>query len=73
MRGRGRAPRKKKLANQLREWLQDPRNSTLTQYCTGEGPLRTGPTVGTDTNAKERPVSRSTLVDLVSVCYYVTK
>ena len=39
MRGRGRgrggrAPRKKKLANQLREWLQEPRNSTLTQYST---------------------------------------
>ena len=32
------------------------------QYCTGEGPLRTGPTVRTETNAKERPVSRSTLV-----------
>ena len=43
------------------------------QYCTGEGPLRTGPTVRTETNAKETPVSRSTLVGLVSVCYYVTK
>ena len=43
------------------------------QYCTGEGPLRTGPTVRTETNGKERPVSRSTLVGLVSVCYCVTK
>ena len=43
------------------------------QYCTGEGPLRTGPNVRAETNANEKPVSRSTLVGLVSVCYYVMK
>ena len=36
------------------------------QYCTGEGPLRTGPTVRAETNAKERTVSRSTLVGRIS-------
>ena len=43
------------------------------QYCIGEGPLRTGPNVWAETNVKERPVSRSTLVGLVSVCYYGMK
>ena len=43
------------------------------QYCTGEGLLRTGPNVRAETTAKERSASRSTLVGLVSVCYYVMK